>query len=96
MAEYFSVAMVFCSPQEVCTEEETHHLGAVVVLYYVCGLVVAGAHAEAAECRLVELQCEMALTFGLRQQALCRYLLGEVLRQAPNCMRLRDRVRKCT
>ena len=76
MAEYFSVAMVFCSPQEVCTEEETHHLGAVVVLYYVCGLVVAGAHAEAAECRLVELQREVALRRAMSRRLLCWYFLG--------------------
>ena len=50
-----------CSPQEVCTWEQTHLLGAVMVLHYVCGFLVTGASAKADECRLVELQLEVAL-----------------------------------
>ena len=52
---------VGCSPQEVCTWEQTHLLRAVMVLHYFCGFLVTGASAEADACRVVELHREVAL-----------------------------------
>ena len=55
------VLVTGCSPQEVCTWEQTHLLGALMVLHNLCVFLVTGASAKADECRLVELQLEVAL-----------------------------------
>ena len=54
-----------------------------MVLYDICGFLVAGASAKADECRVVELQLEVALRCVVPYGMLVGIFWGGVLRNAP-------------